>query len=261
MKAASALLKLLHRLLTLLEVIALLFAGLYAVYALWDNRQIDRAAEVIQENLLRYKPVQTVPEETGEEEREKSLPDFRELKAINADICAWLCLDGTKIDYPVLHGATNLSYISTDVYGNFALHGSIFLDSRNAGDWSDAYSLVYGHHMTGHRMFGDLELYREEDFFEKNRSGILVLPEGSFRLSLVACLQAGASEKLLFDPAYSCRNRAALLSYIREHAECLEEAELEQAARPETRILAMTTCSGDFTDSRTVVIARLEGSV
>ena len=66
---------------------------------------------------------------------------FEELLAINPDVCAWVSLDNTKVDYPVLQGANNMIYLNQDVYGDFALAGSIFLDSRNDRTFSDRYSL------------------------------------------------------------------------------------------------------------------------
>ena len=53
-------------------------------------------------------------------------PSLQELQKINPDVCAWLTVDGTKIDYPVVQGETNLEYINQDIYGEFALSGSIF---------------------------------------------------------------------------------------------------------------------------------------
>ena len=52
---------------------------------------------------------------------------FEELRAVNPDVCAWLTLDHTNIDQPILQGKDNLSYINTDVYGNFAMAGSCLL--------------------------------------------------------------------------------------------------------------------------------------
>ena len=36
-------------------------------------------------------------------------PTFEELLAINPDVCAWVTLDNTRVDYPVLQGETNLT--------------------------------------------------------------------------------------------------------------------------------------------------------
>lgn len=76
------------------------------------------------------------------------------LKAKYPDVYAWIVVTGTNIDYPVLKGETNDTYIRTDYKGNYANGGSIFVDYR----MSDTYSLnlntvVYGHNMTGGNMF------------------------------------------------------------------------------------------------------------
>ena len=95
-------------------VLFLLTAGAYSAYALWDNNQVYAAVD----------NVQVKPAADGE-----NGASFEELLAINSDVKAWLTLDNTAIDYPVVQGENNFSYINTDVYGDFALAGSIFLDS------------------------------------------------------------------------------------------------------------------------------------
>ena len=69
------------------------------------------------------------------------------MQALNPDVCGWLTIDGTHIDYPLVQGATNMDYINRDVYGEFSLSGAVFLDSRSKADFSDGYSIVYAHHM------------------------------------------------------------------------------------------------------------------
>ena len=107
----------------ILEILAALFIILmllYGAYSLWDTCQINRRAFISGE-LMKYKPAGKTDES----------PSLQELQKINPDVCAWLTVDGTKIDYPVVQGETNLEYINQDIYGEFALSGSIFLDSRN----------------------------------------------------------------------------------------------------------------------------------
>lgn len=126
-----------------LVAVLLALLAVYAGYALWDNRQVYAAAEEVQASLLTLKP------------QEGGAP-FAELRAVNADVRAWVTLDGTGVDYPVVQGKDNLTYVNTDVYGNFSLAGTIFLDTRCAPDFAGEYSLLYGHHMVSGQMFGDL---------------------------------------------------------------------------------------------------------
>lgn len=118
MQALKVLLKAANFCVSLVVILTMCAAGAFSVYALWDNSQVYRAAGDVQASMLHLKPQADPTAAEG--------PTFDELLAVNPDVCAWLTLDGTNIDYPVLQGESNLSYINTDVYGNFALAGSIF---------------------------------------------------------------------------------------------------------------------------------------
>lgn len=225
-------------------------AGLYAGFALWDNNRIYTAAMDVQADMIRCKPT---PEGSGG-------ASFQELLEINPDICGWVTLEGTKIDYPVLQGSSNLTYINQDVYGNFALAGSIFLDTRNGRDFSDVYSLLYGHHMENSGMFGDLDKYKTDQFFEAHSTGTLLLPEGSYELEIFACLLTDAGEENIFDPERWQADIEAPLSFVESRAMHLRKETLDslrQLERP--KILALSTCASEFTDARTVVLAVMVG--
>ncbi|MDO4285774.1 MAG: class B sortase [Eubacteriales bacterium] len=228
----------------------LVIAGAYSIYALWDNTQVYAAAEEIQTDMLRLKP------ETAQEEG----ASFEELLAVNPDVRAWLTLDGTEIDYPVLQGESNLSYINTDVYGDFALAGSIFLDSGCDGAFGDAYSLLYGHHMEEHRMFGDLDLYREETFFDGHSAGTLLLPDRTYELEIFACLLVPASEDAIFEPEQWRDDIEGLLEFAEGSALHIRQETVEEMRQggAAVRILGMSTCSSEFTDARIVVLARMK---
>lgn len=228
-------------------------AGAYSVYALWDNEQIYAAADNVQADMIKLKPKIEV---TAEGEQEEASASFDELLTINPDVRAWVSVDNTNVDFPVVQGETNLTYINTDIYGSFALAGSIFLDSRNAPDFSDAYSLLYGHHMANSGMFGDLDLFKDERFFEDNRTGTLILPDRAYNLEIYACLLVSASEDNIFEPEAVSGDLNKLYSFCEENAMYIHEETIEAArGDPESKTLALSTCSSEFTDARTIVLA------
>lgn len=243
------LLKAANGLVNFIVILALCLAGLYAAFALWDNSRIYAAAEDVQADMIRMKP----KIQEGE-----SGPSFAELLDVNPDVCAWVTMDGTKIDHPVLQGETNLDYLNTDVYGNFALAGSIFLDYRCESTFAAPYSLLYGHHMANSGMFGDLDLYKDQAFFEENTTGMLLLPDGAYRLETFACLLVSASDDNIFDPDRWGSDIGGLGGYARENAMYLHEhtlQALEEAEKPQ--VLALSTCASEFTDARTIVLCRM----
>ena len=207
------LLDFLNGIVSLIVGITLLAGGACAGYALWDNQQIYNAANGVQLEMRRLKPV--VHEEADEEEAEAG-PSFDELLAINPDVCAWVTVDGTNIDQPVLRGETNYIYINTNVYGEFALCGSIFMDSRCDRDCTDPYILLYGHHMASHGMFGDLQLFKDEKFFSDNHTGTLLVPGKEIPFHIIACIVTEASNNSIFDPLVWYENITGLERFIEE---------------------------------------------
>lgn len=237
--------------------LALLTAGAYAGYCLWDNHQIYSAAENVQAELLSLKP-----KAAQEAEQEESGPTFDELLALNPDVCAWVSLDQTQIDYPVLQGETNLDYINTDVYGQFALAGSIFLDARNDRAFSEPYAVLYGHHMENSGMFGDLDLYKDGAFFAQNQTGTLILPGRTYALRVFACLLVSTSEERIFNPSMWSGGVGGLLDYAQAEAlhadtETIERLRTRIDAGENPQVLAFTTCASEFTDARTIVLAAM----
>ena len=282
--------RLINGIITLAVSVALIGAGAYAGYALWDNQQIYAAAESTQLEMLRFKP-KLVVNEDGEVEA----PSFEELLAINPDVCAWITMDNTAIDHPVLQGETNLTYINTNVYKEFALSGSIFLDSRCSRSFKGSYNLLYGHHMDNHGMFGDVSLYKDERFFRENTTGTLIVPEGVHGLKTLMCIVTEASDDAIFEPDKwqetiketnedgtirvvgvrgeddeNYRLSKAEIARLREQLDhCLENAlyvneetmlELEEKldAGENPRIVALSTCSSEYTNARTIVLTLMD---
>lgn len=234
------------RVLTGFSAVVLILVFAYACYALWDTWRIYDDAGV-DESLLIYKPSL---DEGGE--------GLSELMALNPDVCAWLEIEGTGIDYPVVQGADNVTYLNTDVRGEFSLSGSIFLDSRNARDFTDPYSLLYGHHMEGEAMFGALDSFVEGAFFDEHRSGMLYLPDCAYEIEIFACVKTHAYDAVLFSPqSIQEGDIEELLAQVQGEAANFRDIEVSRG----DRLIALSTCSDASTNGRIVVLGRLDGPV
>ena len=247
MRTSKLILKAANTLVSYVVVISLCISGLYAGYALWDNSLVYAAIDDVQADMLKLKP-------------DMHEPSFEELLVINSDIVGWVTIDNTNMDYPIVQGETNLSYINKDIYGEFALAGSIFLDSRNDRGFKDNYSLLYGHSMDRSKMFGDLELYKDEDFFKENQTGTLLTLEGVYNLKIFASLLVPANEDEIFNPTLWHDDIEDIINYAEAEALYLNKATLAsmRAMEGDLQVLALTTCSHEFTDARTVVLAVME---
>ena len=88
------------------------------------------------------------------------------LAELPEEAIAWIEIDDTPISSPIMQGKTNKDYLNKNPYGEYSLSGSIFLDYRNSKYFTDEYSVLYGHHMSGGYMFGILDEYMDEKFFD-----------------------------------------------------------------------------------------------
>ena len=164
------------------------------------------------------------------------------------DVVAWLTVDDTNIDYPVMQGIDNMEYLNKSPYGQYSLSGSLFLDSRNSSDFSDPYSLIYGHHMQYGQMFGALEAFLNYDHFDTHRTGTLIVENGQeYRIKFFAVVEADASVYEIFAPTET----DGTMEYVKENATFYREPEGEH-------LIALSTCKFPLTSERIIVFGVLK---
>ena len=169
------------------------------------------------------------------------------LKEISGNCVGWIWVEDTNIDYPLMQGETNSTYLNINPYGEYAIGGSIFLDSRNDPELKDSYSLVYGHHMNNGIMFGALDKFYDKDYLEQHRIGKLYMANGeTYEMHIFCSIITDANIKLIFDPNGS----APVLEYAKENHEVYLEPENDH-------IIALSTCKDPGSTTRTVVLATL----
>ena len=254
---ARRLLALLDGLLNLATMLVIVVVGAYAGYALWDNQQIYASVENVQADMLLYK--------NKAEDGMHAM--FEELRAINPDVQAWLELDETKIDYPLLYGNTNSYYLSRNVYRDFALAGSLFIDTRCNKELRNCYSLIHGHHMANRMMFGDLDLYKKKDFFWENRTGTVLLPDRKYELRTLAVLITHAVHEVIFEPQKWADDIEEPLLYAKEvslykddemiERLLLENEEAKKGNGRKPQLMVMATCSSESDAARTVLLCEM----
>jgi sortase B len=250
-EAAASVVRVADRLLNGLIAIFLVVALLYGGFGLWDTWMIYKNAGVDSE-ILKYRP-------TGSADEDAPNPTLSDLQKINPDVVAWLTIDDTGIDYPVVQGETNVEYLNKSVDGSYSLTGSIFLDWRNTADFSDFYSLVYGHHIAGNVMFGQIPDFLEEKFFDAHTTGTLFLPEKTKQIEWFACINTDAYDQYLYRPLAldDDESRNELLDYLREDADQYRDIGVTAS----DQIIALSTCESAVTDGRVVLIGRLSAGV
>ncbi len=170
------------------------------------------------------------------------------LQELSEDAIGWITIDDTTIDYPVMQGKDNYEYLNKDPYGNHSLSGSIYLDSRDASDFSDPYSILYGHHMSGGFMFGALDDFEDKSYFESHLTGTLTTKRGELPVSVEAFMYTDASNDLVFDADSS---EAELEQFIKSNAN-----NYNGAVPLDGKLIALSTCRSPTSTRRMILFVR-----
>ncbi len=231
--------------LSMSKSLVMLLVLLYGVFALMDTYAIFSGATV-DESLLVYKPVFDTSVEGN--------PTIDELIELYPDVRAWLTIDNTNIDYPVVQAENNSKYVNYGIDGSFSLSGAIFLDCKNSSDFTDLYNIVYGHHMDMGAMFGDLDNFADEDYLNSHTYGTLFLPDSTDEIEIFAYISVSAYDEYIFSIIADDEDaQLELIEYVEENAGVYRDIDLQVG----DRIVAFSTCSSAGTNARTVVLARL----
>ena len=128
-------------------------------HTLSDNKKIKEEINKIKEEVI-IEP--DVPEENDDdnddETTEYKLPmDFSKLKSINSDTVAWIKVDNTNIDYPIVKTTNNIYYLNHSFYKTSNINGWIFENSDNSSNFTDENTIIFGHNTNGYTMFSEIK--------------------------------------------------------------------------------------------------------
>lgn len=225
-------------------MVLVLIMLLYGGYSLWNTIMIYRGA-FSSNDLLKYQP-------TGDGPNSITLG---ELMKLNKDVVGWIKIFDTHISYPVVQGKDNQEYLNKDVFGEFSFSGSIFLDYRNACDFTDSYSIIYGHHMEYGAMFGDVVEFKNDDYFQEHKTGALFLLDDTYKITLFACVETQEFNNKIYNPIVQGKdNIDTLLKYIKDEAVQYRDISLNH----DDKIIGLSTCAEAGTNERVVLFGRLD---
>lgn len=151
-----------------------------AAYLAWYYVEANKTNSSYEKARKEAKVPETpdIPENSGEE---ISIPiDFAALQETNPDIYAWIKIEGTNIDYPVLQSLENDNYYLDHTWeGNSASQGAIFSQAFNSKDFTDFNTVIYGHQMGegNDTMFHNLGNYLEDGFMEEHPNVVIYTPD------------------------------------------------------------------------------------
>ena len=113
-------------------------------------------------------PMPTTPPESGEL---VMLPEYAELYEQNNDLVGWICIEDTKINYPVMQSVDNPNfYLKHGFDKAYTDYGCPYVGENCDITKPSDNLIIYGHHMKNGSMFSDLEKFKKKDFWEEHKT-------------------------------------------------------------------------------------------
>lgn len=194
------------------------------------------------------------PEEEEQGPRSPIDVDFGPLLETCPDIVGWIYSEGTVINYPIARrDGDNDYYLHRFIDGSYNGGGTLFMDFKNLRDFSDANSIIYGHHMNDGSMFASLSKYREEGYYAEHPVLYLNTPDQNYRIDVFAgyvCDADSDTYRLGFD------GDEAFMAYVAKMRQ-QSNFETDVDIQPGDKLITLSTCSYEWYDARYVVQGKL----
>lgn len=197
------------------------------------------------ETYTQLKSIYNQAENQSERDGQKAL------KEINKDYAGWLSVDGTEIDYPVVHGADNDFYLNHSFYQENNAAGAIYMDYRVTPDELNEHSIIYGHNMKDNSMFGTLKKVLEDDFSHANRIRFET-KDNVYEWEIISAYQTRETDWMVIDFNDHSDQKSMIEQFTQASHKLFGNEEINT-----NNIITLATCTEHFSDERTVVHAKL----
>lgn len=216
--------------------------------------------KILQGNEVILPPV--VEEKEDEPVEEIKVPNpYQEAFLQNEDMAAWLLVPNTNIDYPVMQTMEDEEYyIRRDFNGNSDKAGCLILDTDSTvAEPMSTNQMIHGHNMKAGTMFGQLDKYKEEEYYKEHSRMKLFTREQEHNYEVIAVFYSQVYMKKDKVFKYYKFFRADTEEEFEDFYQNIKKLSLYDTGVEATfgdRFLTLSTCSYHVEDGRFVVVAK-----
>jgi len=211
-----------------------------------------------QQNLIeeRYKLWETAKNDLQTAKDREDTEIFRFFSGENNDFKAWLTVGSGKISYPVYQTYNNKYYTNHNFKRKTSRYGALYFDANNTAtaESKDLNIIINGNNMPDGTLFGELDRFRELEFFKRNTTVILYFKDKTATYKIFSVF--------LYDPEEDFGLLTEDLSRQDKFTTWLNQINTRSYIKTDIkstlgdRFLTLVTDSNEFKGAKTVVVAR-----
>lgn len=245
------------------------FLGYFGVYSYFNYRTgstYDELSNLRNNAVSSSRPAPT-PDDSGPQftlddttvEPREVLEEFQPLLNKNQKLIGWLKIADTNIDYPVMQTSDNEYYLDHNLNQEYDKNGSIFMDKDCDVLTPSTNYILYGHHMKSGQMFGTLDKYSKESYYEEHPiiQFDTIYEKGTYQVMYVFRSHVYSEEEIAFKyyQFIDVNSEKEFDSYMQEMA-AMSLYDTGVTAEYGDQLLTLSTCDYQEKDGRFVVVAK-----
>ena len=196
---------------------------------------------------------------TEKQDKPPILKKYETLYNKNRKLIGWLKIEGCDIDYPVMQTSNNEYYLDHNYNQEYDKNGSLFLDKDCDAAFPNDNMIIYGHHMKSGKMFGNLNYYSKESFWEDNKEFTFdtIYETGTYAVMYVFRSKIYSEEEIVFKyyQFIDATSENEFNSNMEEMAN-MSLYDTGVTASYGDRLITLSTCDSSEEDGRFVVVAK-----
>lgn len=248
----------------LVAVICLAYFGIYEYMTIRTERDAQKLASAIKDEPQVFVPdpsddkyyAQLTDPETG---TPIVLKKYEDLFNQNKSLIGWVKIADTVIDYPVMQSVDNEYYLDHNFHQEYDKNGSIFLDAACSIYPRSTNLIIYGHHMKSGSMFGSLQSYQSESYYQNHKYIMFdtIYEEGTYEVMFAFRDRVYSQEDVNFKyyEFVDANSEEEFNSYMNEMA-AVSYYDTGVTAVYGDQLLTLSTCDYQQDNGRFVVVAR-----
>lgn len=235
------------RILFISFVIMLVSILLISTFFIYKDKKEDIEQEKVFEEII------DIVNES--EEKEENAINIEELYKINNDMVGWLKIDNTNINYPVMQTKDRPNYyLKRNFYKKYSGLGTPYIAENCSIETSDNL-IIYGHHIKGKRVFGELENYKSKEYYNNHKNIKFYTMQEKAEYEIIAVFKTIAYTGFRYYEFYNAKDEREFCTFVNKCKE-LSFYDTEKIAEYGDKLITLSTCEYSNPNGRLVVVAR-----
>lgn len=164
-------------------VFVIVFCGIYFGIQIYYNHLAEPAADETTSSV-------TTDSQKTDKLAENPI-DFTSLQSKNDEIYAWIKVDDTNVNYPIVQNASDdsfyLKHSAEDK--SWSASGAVYTELVNHKNFNDAFTVIYGHNGYGDTMFTTLHKFEDTEFFNSHPYFYIYMPGRKLTYQVVSAFK------------------------------------------------------------------------